>query len=695
MKHILKITAILILGLFVSVQTAYASTTLSALDTVVNFGTKIEARNLQSGTSVDFKIKKPDGGFFDIQVVADSSGKATTFLPEGETKVAGIYTVNLNNGAPFDSTYGGQTTFRVFPGEMNKDSSSVYSDKETFAANGMDFTKIGVRIVDEFGNVLELHNVKLVSSRNADQILEDTLTTDSNGVASFLVSSMEPGFSTFTVTDETAGETVSNRVRVNFYDAPVTLQSVGGDPVLLAQAGQIVSGFKIENIPASVRVNETTGFTVTAVDASGQPVPSYTGTVVFSSTDINAQLPTQYTYMPVDQGRKTFDLGLTFRTVGSQTLTVQQQNDATKRGFRTVQVLAASSNGTGATGSVRITKPATGTYAVNTLEVAGEANSVSRVAILDRGQRIGEVQSDSSGRFSFNTPLLTDGQHIFYATSNGVQSEAVTVTIDSTPARVEHSQIQNKNLAPGGTTEVSVNSDSDLNSVQVTVGDDFIIDLVPDAVVAGLYTGTITAPAAEGEYTVNATLTDKYGNVTPLTEIGKLKVDAGLRPPPVPSFNVPSKVRGVAAVPWNAAVTLTWQPATAEAGMAMYRIYYGTDQQNLNLVTNTATATNSFTVTNLRNGSTYYFQVVGVDNNGNEGDNKSDAVSASPNASAPLPPSGTESGQDGSPVLCDPGPCPPDVSPPPVTPQDGPEVWGMILAALMATSGWKVLRKSK
>lgn len=687
MKHILKITAILILGLFVSVQTAYASTTLSALDTVVNFGTKITASNLQSGISVNFKIKKPDGGFFDIQAVADSHGKATTFLPEGETKVAGTYTVSLNNNL--------ETTFRVFPGEMNKDSSSVYADKETVAANGVDFTRIGVRVVDEFGNVLELHDVKLVSSRNADRMLEDAATTDSNGVAEFLVSSTEPGFSTFTITDETAGETVANRVRINFYDAPVVLKSVGGDPksILLAQAGQTVSGFKIENIPASIRTNETTGFTVTAVDSSGQSVPAYTGTIVFSSTDINAQLPIQYTYTSVDQGRKTFDLGLTFRTVGAQTLTVQQQGNATIKGFRTIQVLAASSGG-GTGGIVRITKPATGTYTRNTLEVAGEASPVSRVSIADKGQRIGEVQSDSTGRFSFNTPLLTDGQHIFQATSNGVQSEAVTVTIDSTPARVEHSEITNENLAPGDTTEVRINSDPDLNSVQVTVGEDFIVDLIPDSIVSGLYTGTITAPASEGEYTVNATLTDKYGNVTPLTEIGNIRVDAGLRPPPVPSFNVPSKVRGVAAVPWNAAVTLTWQPATAEAGIAMYRIFYGTDPRNLNLIANTQSATTSFTVTNLRNGAAYYFQVVGVDNNGNDGDNKSDAVSAAPDSSAPLPPSGTQSGQDNSPVLCDPGPCPPDVSPPPVTPQDGPEVWGMVLAALMATSGWKVLRKS-
>ena len=60
--------------------------------------------------------------------------------------------------------------------------------------------------------------------------------------------------------------------------------------------------------------------TVTVVDANGNPVPNYLGTVHFTSSDGQALLPANYTFVPADLGKHTFQI--TFKTIGPETLSV-------------------------------------------------------------------------------------------------------------------------------------------------------------------------------------------------------------------------------------------------------------------------------------------------------------------------------------------------------------------------------------
>lgn len=675
MKQIVRILLVLAISVSASCATAYAAVSVSALDTVANFGTVMKASGLAAGADVDFVVTKPDGSVYEIKKIADQSGRASVNLPENETRMAGAYAVAVNGS-------GATSVFRVFPGEMNPQKSSVYTDKSSVAADGIRYAKLTVRIVDDFGNPLESHEIKLVSSRNTDRILENSATTDGSGLASFLVFSQYPGVSSFTATDGSAQTTIFSRATITFVRSRDTaLKAIGGDPqtVLLAQAGgQSVAQFGIENMSATLNTNETTSFRVKAVDSSGSVVSSYVGTIIFSSTDPNAQLPNPYTFLAADQGQKTFELALTFRTPGSQRLIVQQQNNALVKGEKAVEVTApGGANG----GLVRITKPATGTYRVNTLEVAGEANPNDKVKIFDNGQQITEVQANASGRFSYTTSLLTDGQHTFHAESSGIQSSPVTITIDSTPAQIEQVNISKNALGPGESFNISVHSDPDLDSIQATVGD-LAIDLQQDPQDPGVYAGTIAAPAQDGEYTVSVILTDRIGNVSQAAEIGKIKVDSNLKGGNTLSFNVPSKVQGVVAVPGNGLIALAWQAANAQSGIVQYRIYYGTDPTHPNLVANTKDSKTSWYIPNLQNGMKYYFQVVGIDANGNEGDNLSDTVNSTPSASA-----------SGVPGLCPGGICPQNATPPPANPQDGPEVLGMILISLFGGSAYRFFRK--
>ena len=74
--------------------------------------------------------------------------------------------------------------------------------------------------------------------------------------------------------------------------------------------------------------------TVTAKDASAPPqtATGYRGTVQFTSDDLNAGLPADYTFTGADNGTHTFTLGVAFMTSGTHTLTVRDKAQATVTG---------------------------------------------------------------------------------------------------------------------------------------------------------------------------------------------------------------------------------------------------------------------------------------------------------------------------------------------------------------------------
>src|SRR5262249_36300057 len=123
----------------------------------------------------------------------------------------------------------------------------------------------------------------------------------------------------------------------------VTFTPGGTAPV----ARLLVSG------PTNVGPNSPFSITVTAQDSNGNVVPSYAGTVTFSSSDPNAPvLPADYTFTAADQGTHTFS-GVKLFSLGTQTISAQDTADGSILGTATVTVTAAPS------GNLVITAPAT------------------------------------------------------------------------------------------------------------------------------------------------------------------------------------------------------------------------------------------------------------------------------------------------------------------------------------------------
>jgi hypothetical protein len=130
--------------------------------------------------------------------------------------------------------------------------------------------------------------------------------------AAYTFTAADRGIHTFNATLKTAG-TQSIIASDNAAGISATQGNIQVNPGAFAQF--IVSGY-----PSGVAVGTSNEFTVTAVDAYGNTVTGYTGTVHFSSDDPNAVLPADAVFMASDHGTRTFSAS--FGTTGIHYLKV-------------------------------------------------------------------------------------------------------------------------------------------------------------------------------------------------------------------------------------------------------------------------------------------------------------------------------------------------------------------------------------
>jgi hypothetical protein len=81
-----------------------------------------------------------------------------------------------------------------------------------------------------------------------------------------------------------------------------------------------VSYFVISGLPSSTVAGNSPRFSVTAYGGDSQVKTDYVGTIHFTTTDINAALPSDYTFQASDYGSKMF--AATYKSSGSQSITV-------------------------------------------------------------------------------------------------------------------------------------------------------------------------------------------------------------------------------------------------------------------------------------------------------------------------------------------------------------------------------------
>jgi RHS repeat-associated protein len=145
--------------------------------------------------------------------------------------------------------------------------------------------------------------VHLSSSQSADQLPANyTFTAADGGVHTFTITLTRAGSRTLTATDTATGTITGS--------TPLTVNPAAPDH------------FQVTTSVLTTTAGMAFDFTVTVQDAFGNTVPSYAGTVTFTSADpYGASLPGNYTFMAADQGTHTFPAGATLYTTGSWDVT--------------------------------------------------------------------------------------------------------------------------------------------------------------------------------------------------------------------------------------------------------------------------------------------------------------------------------------------------------------------------------------
>ena len=131
----------------------------------------------------------------------------------------------------------------------------------------------------------------------------------------------------------------------------VTLRTAGDDPLTVSDTSNSnatgSTDVRVAPGPASsfllIGTSPTTpgaaiSVTAVALDAYGNTVTTYAGTVHFTSSDACATFPPNYTFTGTENGQHFFSNAVTLRTDGTQTVTVTDTSNASETGHTSVVV---------------------------------------------------------------------------------------------------------------------------------------------------------------------------------------------------------------------------------------------------------------------------------------------------------------------------------------------------------------------
>jgi hypothetical protein len=321
---------------------------------------------------------------------------------------------------------------------------------------------VTVEALDQFGNVATGYTGTIHFTSTDGQA---GLPTDYTFVAG------DHGVHTFT-----NGETLNTAGSQTFTATDTHTSSITGTSSADIVAPAAATHFLVTG-PASTAAGTPGSVTVEALDQFGNVATGYTGTVHFTSTDGQAVLPSDYTFVAGDNGAHVFTNGETLETAGSQTLTATD----------------TQSSGITGTSNADNVSPAAATHFIVTAPsstTAGTPGSVS-VEALDQ---FGNVATGYVGTVHFTS---TDGQAVlpidytFVAGDNGVHTFTDGETLKTAGSQT---------IGVTDTVTSSITGTSNPDNVSPAAATQFVVT-VPKSTTAG----------TPGSVTVEAL--DQFGNV--------------------------------------------------------------------------------------------------------------------------------------------------------------------------------------
>jgi large repetitive protein len=232
---------------------------------------------------------------FGYQFMAADMGTVTL---TAQLRTAGLQDITANDFVQV-ALMGAQTGIQVDPAAAAK--LAILNLPDPF--NAGDFKNFAVQSQDPFGNLAPdyLGTIHFTSSDPFAALPADyTFQASDMGQQTFQVQFRIAGPQTITATD-----TMS-----------LVTEGVGSTNVTPAA----VASFNVFNHPSPVTAGSDNMFRVTAIAPDSSVAVGYLGTIFFSSSDVQAGLPTSYTFTIADNGSKDFTA--TLKTAGTQSIAV-------------------------------------------------------------------------------------------------------------------------------------------------------------------------------------------------------------------------------------------------------------------------------------------------------------------------------------------------------------------------------------
>jgi hypothetical protein len=280
--------------------------------------------------------------------------------------------------------------------------------------------------------------------------------------ANFTFTAADDGTYTFAVTLKTAG---SQSITATDTTTPAITGILSGITVSSAAASQ----FSLGGLSSSVTAGVAQSITVTALDPYGNVATGYSGTVLFTSSDPAASLPTNATFTTANQGTETF--ALTFETAGTQSVTVTASGiSATQSG---ITVAPAAPND--------LVASAVSTSQINlTWTASSGATGYLIDQSLSSSTGWAQVGSTSGGSAtSFQATGLSAGTTYYYrvvatlgsvdSTNSNVASATTTGTAATADSIWSNSYVPPENAYSSGNYEVGVKFASSVAGVATGV----------------------------------------------------------------------------------------------------------------------------------------------------------------------------------------------------------------------------------
>ncbi len=594
---------------------ALAEASVQAGDSIAGLGATVRIAGVPAQAALSVQIDTPMETLT-VRVTSDSKGEAIVSLKPDATEVAGTYTADVLQG----TTLLGSTKFDVLPDSMDPSASELRTLQKHIDADGNDEATIIVTVADRFGNPLSGRPVTLVSSKTSDMIMAEELETDENGQQQFIVSATTPGTSTFRALDLLSGSPLLASVTVT---AGETLARGNDDTILSSRSlrAQLSTFGEIDHfdvtIPRTmVAGEEASKVVVRAVDAEGNTVQDYVGTVRFDAPDDpDAVLPAlgRYTFKESNLGVKEFPITLKFQTSGEQMLRVTDEEDSTIYG-EAVTTVTGGSGHPAAGSTIEITNYKDGDWINSTsIVLQGKGPRLANLIVMGGED---DTEGETSGTGSFSIPVtLSSSQTEFTIRvkddSGRYDSGPLVLKIDKAAPAISKVTYAPEKPSTGEQLLVRVETEPKLPSVTVAL-DGQNVNLTEGTTV-GTYQGFLTVPAQPGSYQPIVTATDDAGNATEV----RTMFEAGKGGLP--------QVQGVVAEPKTSSVLLKWQQL--ESGADGYRVYVGETAENFAYSLDTGRDVGQATIAGLGAGKLYYFAVTALKGD-QESSQKSDIVQA-------------------------------------------------------------------